>query len=775
MPQSAATLRSDVLMRQAAPAPVLWGGSGSASPVVELFGIPCSNQTLAGAAADLATAAAACRPLRVVFLNAHVVNCCIRDPAFHRTVASADRIHADGSGMAIAARLVGERFIDNVNGTDLFPQLCKEAVARGTTIFLLGGKPGIADAAATMISANGLGAAIAGTHHGYFAHGSAEEEAVIRTVNASGAGILLVGMGVPQQDQWIARNRERLTPSVLVGVGGLFDYFSGRIPRAPHALRSVGLEWAWRLAQEPGRMWRRYLIGNVTFLRAAIAAAVAHRNEARRGSPLPQRAGDQRGTTVRAAEVVKAPERLSRRVAIDTVRTIEAAAVGGAFVGSGIVAGGDLFAGGANTIALSGLAALAAWTTTALLKRGGQYDPRTLSALPINMPATAAAASCSALLVLAMLGAFGLLDADALRWLAASLPTSVVAVLAARSVARVVLDRFARQGRFDTPIAIIGVSEAANQLAEFLRERPHGMKLVGVFDDRPIERTGAFEHVDRSGTSADLVALCRTGAVDRVIIAVPPMAERRIAELTVDLERLPLTLDVCTHLSADVITSVSPRGLERLGPVGLVSIKRTPLADWGCVLKSSLDYAIAVALVPFLLPVFGLVAIAIKLDSKGPVFFRQTRKGYNQRPFKIWKFRTMTVLEDGAAIRQATKGDARVTRVGAFLRRTSLDELPQIINVLRGEMSVVGPRPHALSHDNKWEEEHFRYVGRQQVKPGITGWAQVHGYRGELDGPDKLKMRIDYDIEYVRTWSIWLDLKILALTPFRGFVNKNAY
>jgi putative colanic acid biosynthesis UDP-glucose lipid carrier transferase len=759
-------------MRQATPVSALWGSGGSTPAIIELFGIPCANQTLAGAATDLATAAAAGRPLRVLFLNAHVVNCCNRDQAYRRTVASADRIYADGSGMAIAARLVGQRFVDNVNGTDLFPQLCKEAVARGTTIFLLGGKPGIADAAAATISAHGLGAAIAGTHHGYFAHGSAEEEAVIRTVNASGAGILLVGMGVPQQDQWIERNRHRLTPAVLIGVGGLFDYFSGRIPRAPHALRSVGLEWAWRLAQEPGRMWRRYLIGNVTFLAAAIAAARARRNADRDGTSEPRRAGDQDQTIIKA---VVPPERLSRRVAIDMVRILEATAIGGAFVANGVMAGGELFAGGANPIALSGLAALAAWTATALLKRGGLYDPRTLSPLPISIPATVAAVGVSGLIVLVMLAAFGFFDVDALRWLALSVVTSAASALAMRGLARVVLEHFARSGRFATPIAIIGVSEAANQLAEFLRDRPHGMTLAGIFDDRPVERTGAFEHANRSGTTADLVALCRTGAVDRVIIAMPPTAQKRIAELTVDLERLPLTLDVCTHLSADVVASVSPRGLERLGPVGLVSIKKTPLADWGCVLKSALDYAIALALLPVLLPVFGLVAVAIKLDSKGPVFFRQTRKGYNQRPFKIWKFRTMTVLEDGARIRQATKGDARVTRVGAVLRRTSLDELPQIINVLRGEMSIVGPRPHALAHDNQWEEEHFRYVGRQQVKPGITGWAQVHGFRGELDAPEKLKMRIDYDVEYVRTWSIWLDLKILALTPLRGFVNKNAY
>jgi putative colanic acid biosysnthesis UDP-glucose lipid carrier transferase len=200
-----------------------------------------------------------------------------------------------------------------------------------------------------------------------------------------------------------------------------------------------------------------------------------------------------------------------------------------------------------------------------------------------------------------------------------------------------------------------------------------------------------------------------------------------------------------------------------------------PISDWGAFHKKIEDYVIAAVGLFLALPVMLAIAVAIKLDSRGPVFFRQRRHGYNHRIIEVLKFRAMTVLEDGNVVSQATGGDKRVTKVGRVLRRTSLDELPQLINVLRGEMSIVGPRPHALAHNTHYEDLIENYANRHRVKPGITGWAQVHGYRGETKTPQKMAERIRYDLEYIDNWSIWLDLKIMIMTPFFGLFGHNAY
>ena len=175
------------------------------------------------------------------------------------------------------------------------------------------------------------------------------------------------------------------------------------------------------------------------------------------------------------------------------------------------------------------------------------------------------------------------------------------------------------------------------------------------------------------------------------------------------------------------------------------------------------------------LPVFVIAAIAIKVTSRGPVFFIQKRHGLNHKIINVYKFRTMTTLENGKDVKQAEKNDARVTGVGWLLRRTSLDELPQVINVLKGEMSLVGPRPHALVQNEEYGARLERYSNRHQVKPGITGWAQVNGFRGETKDPNLMKVRVMHDLHYITNWSFWLDMKIILMTPIYGLINKNAY
>ncbi|MFT7576746.1 MAG: putative colanic acid biosynthesis UDP-glucose lipid carrier transferase, partial [Alphaproteobacteria bacterium] len=209
--------------------------------------------------------------------------------------------------------------------------------------------------------------------------------------------------------------------------------------------------------------------------------------------------------------------------------------------------------------------------------------------------------------------------------------------------------------------------------------------------------------------------------------------------------------------------------------VGLIDVKERPLADWAPIVKRAEDILISATLLVMTLPVTILIALAIKLTSRGPVLFRQRRRGLNQKVIEVLKFRSMTVQENGDEVRQATRNDQRITFVGRILRRSSLDELPQLVNVLIGEMSLVGPRPHALIHDEKWGEMLEQYANRHQVKPGITGLAQVRGLREEAHTPSDIQNRIAADLEYIGNWSLWLDLSIILRTVNAVIGAKNAH
>ncbi len=232
---------------------------------LRLCGIEIADTDIPSAAAWIVLRARHRLAAEIAFLNAHCVNVLHRDPAYRAALDGMTRVFADGIGIRIAARLAGTSLRDNVNGTDLFPVLCSQAATAEVGLFLFGAAPGVAEAAGHNMQARFPDLDVAGTHHGYLVDAAAEDS-VIETINASGASILLVALGVPAQEAWISRNRARLTPTVVIGVGGLFDYYSGRIERAPLMLRKAGLEWAWRLAQEPRRLARRYLLGNAEFL-----------------------------------------------------------------------------------------------------------------------------------------------------------------------------------------------------------------------------------------------------------------------------------------------------------------------------------------------------------------------------------------------------------------------------------------------------------------------------------------------------------------------------
>lgn len=244
--------------------------------------------------------------------------------------------------------------------------------------------------------------------------------------------------------------------------------------------------------------------------------------------------------------------------------------------------------------------------------------------------------------------------------------------------------------------------------------------------------------------------------------------------LAIDWDELPLLRKLGSYLRAvpqpirllpdDSIADLVARPFLPVSGTVAIEIQRPPLSIFERLQKRCLDVGVALFALVLLTPLLLTVAVLIKLDSPGAIIFRQSRRGFNGKPFEIWKFRTMTVCEDGETVRQATRRDARITRIGRFLRMTSIDELPQLWNVLRGDMSLVGPRPHAVAHDNYYDELISKYVYRHHMKPGLTGWAQVNGFRGETPTIDLMEKRVEYDVWYVGNWSIWLDLKIMART-----------
>ena len=257
---------------------------------------------------------------------------------------------------------------------------------------------------------------------------------------------------------------------------------------------------------------------------------------------------------------------------------------------------------------------------------------------------------------------------------------------------------------------------------------------------------------------------------DAIFLLVPWSASEAVKYSAEMFASLPAEL----HLGPDrMIQEFSNAELLQLGPISTLQLTSAPLGPLQRSVKRVLDFALSLTALIVLSPLFLVVACLIRLDGKGPVFFLQRRYGYNQRTFRIVKFRTMQVMEDGADIRQATLGDDRITSIGRWLRRWNIDELPQLLNVLQGEMSLVGPRPHALSHNLEYEKKIRLYARRHNVKPGITGWAQVHGYRGETDG-DRMRKRVEYDLYYIEHWSLWLDIQILARTVLSPTSYRNA-
>ncbi|HBZ4217558.1 TPA: undecaprenyl-phosphate glucose phosphotransferase, partial [Klebsiella pneumoniae] len=339
-----------------------------------------------------------------------------------------------------------------------------------------------------------------------------------------------------------------------------------------------------------------------------------------------------------------------------------------------------------------------------------------------------------------------------------------------RSLIRALAGFFRRIGYNKRRVAFAGSLPAGISLLETFRKQPWlGFEVKGIYED---SFSGTYDLELYAGKISDLINEARKGTIDRIYIAMHMRDEVAIKNMVSQL-----TDTTCSVLYIpDVFTfNILQSRTEEINGVPVVPLFDSPLNGINMVFKRLEDIIVSSLILILISPILLVIATAVKTTSKGPVIFRQVRYGMDGKPIKVWRFRSMTVMENDDKVIQATKNDIRVTKVGKFLRSTSLDELPQFFNVLFGQMSVVGPRPHAVSHNEQYRSLIQGYMLRHKVKPGITGLAQINGWRGETDTLEKMEKRIEYDLLYIRGWSIWLDLKIIFLTVFKGFINKSAY
>ncbi len=351
-------------------------------------------------------------------------------------------------------------------------------------------------------------------------------------------------------------------------------------------------------------------------------------------------------------------------------------------------------------------------------------------------------------------------------------------LLSGRAVATLWLRRMKRRGTFNQRVAIFGAGAQGARFADYVQSTDRlTISLIGFFDDRRDGRVPlATANIPVLGNLSALISMIRDGRVDQVVVALPWSAETRLQQV---VSRLALT-PVQIRLAPDLATfAFANRPMVVLGDIPMMTLFERPISGFDAAVKAVEDRLLTWTILFFIWPVLLAIAVAIKLDSPGPVFFRQPREGFNNKHFEVLKFRSMFANSAQIeSIRQASRADPRVTRVGRFLRRTSLDELPQLLNVARGDMSLVGPRPHAPSTragGRLFSDVVASYAARHKVKPGITGWAQVCGWRGETDTEDKLIKRFEHDLHYIENWSIWFDFYILFRTVGSIILPRNAF
>ena len=340
-------------------------------------------------------------------------------------------------------------------------------------------------------------------------------------------------------------------------------------------------------------------------------------------------------------------------------------------------------------------------------------------------------------------------------------------------VGQEVLRRVAKRPEVRRSAVVVGAGPLGVKVSKALLEsQDQGVDFVGYFDDRTDERLHGEAVHERLGTLRDLAPYVRAQGIKEVYITLPLGSQPRIVEL---LEQVQGTTASIFFVPDVFGISIIQGRLQDMNGVPVVGICETPFTGTNELVKRVSDVVLATLILILISPLLLGIAIGVRLSSPGPVIFKQRRNGLDGDEIIVYKFRTMRAMDDGQVVPQATKDDPRITPFGAFLRRTSLDELPQFVNVLQGRMSIVGPRPHAVAHNEQYREMIKAYMVRHKVKPGITGWAQVNGLRGETETIEKMRQRVEYDLEYLRNWSLGLDLQIIVRTARLVLFDRNAY
>jgi Undecaprenyl-phosphate glucose phosphotransferase len=365
-------------------------------------------------------------------------------------------------------------------------------------------------------------------------------------------------------------------------------------------------------------------------------------------------------------------------------------------------------------------------------------------------------------------------------WLSAFFFVGLTALIAERLFLRSMVRGWAREGRLDRRTIIVGSDQNGEKLVEALNAQDDSdIDILGVFDDRNDNRAlETCAGAAKLGKVDDIVEFARRTRVDLVLFALPISAETRILEMLKKLWVLPVDIRLSAHTNK---LRFRPRSYSYLGKVPTLDVFEAPITDWDLVMKWLFDHVVGAIVLLLAAPVMALVALAVKLDSPGPVLFRQKRFGFNNERIDVFKFRSLYHDQaDPLASKVVTKNDRRVTRVGRFIRKSSLDELPQLFNVVfKSNLSLVGPRPHAVQgnlQSRLFDEAVDGYFARHRVKPGITGWAQINGWRGEVDSEEKIQKRVEFDLYYIENWSVLFDLYILLKTPLALMSrNENAY
>ena len=416
--------------------------------------------------------------------------------------------------------------------------------------------------------------------------------------------------------------------------------------------------------------------------------------------------------------------------------------------------------------------------TPLLFELLGLYNLRAFSAVVRNMPRIVLGWSVA--FAFLVIGLFLLkIGAHVSRvWLTAWYIAGAASLISGRIGLAWIMRALAKNGGLYQRAVIYGAGPVSEELlAQLEADSDQIVRIAGVFDERDETRAPRLAGgYPRLGGLKDLIALSRTTRLDLVIVALPLTAEHRLLRLAKALSVLPADIKMPARATA---LRFAPHTYSHVGSVAMIDLYDKPIADWGTVSKWLFDKIAGTIALVLLAPLMALVALAVKFDSPGPVLFRQKRYGFNNELIEVFKFRSMyTGLCDAAAAKLVFKDDPRVTRVGRIIRKTSLDELPQLFNVLRGDLSLVGPRPHAVqakAGTQLYDEVVDGYFARHKVKPGITGWAQINGWRGETDTHEKIKKRVEFDLYYIENWSVFFDLYILLKTPMSLLKTQNAY